>query len=180
MKYRLRRTTSASARVFHSPHTPMFVGAALMMALIAFVSSGPARAQASTNFKMERVSVTAVGQTVSGASYQTTVVLGQESPAGAASSCNSGWRMSLGFWSVLADLPVPIRLLVDKDPTDSQVADLTWSGADDVFEVYRATSPQNVVDPTNPNFPAMECAASDATLAVDILFYQVISQGGTR
>ncbi len=137
-------------------------------------------AQTSTSFKM-RVSATAVGQTVSAASnnYQTTVVLGQESLAGALSFCNGGYRTSLGFWSVVGDLPVPIQLLVDKDPADSEMVDLSWSGADDGFEVYRATSPEDVVDPANLDSLSSSCAASDATHGADILFYRITPQGGT-
>ncbi len=105
------------------------------------------------------------------------MTIGQDSPAGASSFCNTGFIASIGFWSVLGDLPVPIWLQVAKNPADPSAVELSWSGAHDAFEVYRAVSAQNVLDPTNLFTQTSSCAVSDdRALASNIIFYNVIPQ----
>ena len=161
---------------------------ALVSILMHWEGSRPARAQESADFKMQRVSVTAASQTAAAASsdYRTTVVLGDSSLVGAASSCNAGFRTSMGFWSVLGDLHVPIRLLLDQSPTERGSVALSWSGADPGYEVYRATSPVGIVDPANLDAVTSSCASEDnRTDSARLIFYQVVPQteklaGGDR
>jgi hypothetical protein len=63
------------------------------------------------------------------ASYSATSTVGQRSPTGSASFCNSGGRTTAGFWSLLGHAHVPIVLAGKRntgDPTGS--VDLQWSG----------------------------------------------------
>jgi hypothetical protein len=131
----------------------------------------------SSSFIMERVSLSAAGQTVASTDYETTIVFGQNSPSGAASNCNSGYVSSFGFWSALGDLPVPIQLRVAKDSTDESTVDLSWTGSDDVFQVFRSFTPHDVLDPANLDLEISECSASDPQAgAGDLIFYRVVAR----
>jgi hypothetical protein len=133
-------------------------------------------AQESPSYSMDRVTAISMGTTVSSSNYETTVVMGQDSPAGAASYCNSGFIGSFGFWSVLGDLPVPIRLEVEKDSGDPSVVQLSWSGADDLFQVFRSLTPDNVLDPINLDGETAACAAADSQAGTaDLIFYKIIA-----
>ena len=148
--------------------------ACLAFVMLIVVAIWPATAQQSANFSMDRISVTAVANTASSTNFETTVVVGQNSPSGASSFCNTGFINSTGFWSVLGDLPVPIQLRVDKN-TDPTAVDLMWTGADDTFQLFRSTSPVNVTDPTNLQLETPLCDASDTDASgSNILFYNVI------
>ena len=126
------------------------LGRVLILAILCVaVGNGSALAQQSASFMMERVSATAVGDTASSATFTTTVVLGEASPVGAASFCNSGFVNSVGFWSVLGDLPVPIHLRLGKDLSSPGVIEMSWSGSADLFEVFRSSTPVGVVHPLN-------------------------------
>ena len=160
------------------PNRHKLTTAALVAGLIA--SSSAAWAQQSTNFSMDRISVAAVGTTASSTNFETTVVAGQDSPSGASSSCNLGFTNSLGFWSVLGDLPVPIELHLDKNDSDPSVVELSWSGADDVFYLLRSDSPVNLVEnPPEENLylETLLCdAIDDQASASDLLFYLVVPE----
>jgi hypothetical protein len=131
--------------------------------------------QALSPYSMDRVSVTAVGQTASSPVYTTIVVAGQDSPSGAASVCNTGYKMSLGFLSVMGNLPVPILMRVEREPSSASEVQLSWSGAEDYFDLYRAFNPQNIVDFQNLHSSPSSCTAVDANAdEADIIFYKVM------
>jgi hypothetical protein len=136
-------------------------------------------AQSSASFEMKRVSATAAGSTASSAGFESTVLIGQESPTGAASACNTGFLSSFGFWSVLGDLSVPIRLNVKRAAGDPQAVELTWTGADAEFNVFRSQTPNDVHDPTNLTLVTSECAAGDPRAGeADLVFYNVVANAG--
>ena len=151
-------------------------GYGLAILLCAGIALLPASAQQSESSSMDRIVLTAVGNTASSSNFETTVVIGQDSPSGASSFCNSGFVNSLGFWSVLGDLPVPIQLHLDKSDGDPSVVDLSWSGADDVFQLFRSASPVNLVDsPENLYLETSLCdAIDDRASASNLLFYLVV------
>ena len=139
----------------------------------------PVSAQESPSFVMDRVSATAVGNTTVSANYETTVVMGQESPTGAVSFCNGGFINSFGFWSVLGDLSVPIRLEVARDSIDPSVVQLSWSGADDLFQVFRSLTPEDALDPLNLDDETSACSAADLEAgSANLIFYQIIAKPG--
>jgi hypothetical protein len=146
-------------------------------ALMVIASVGLAQVPESTNFKMDRFSVAAVAQSATGpTNYSTTVVLGEDSAVGATSACNAGFRTSLGFWSHRGDLPVSIRLRAAKDGGDME---LSWSGTDPNFEVYRSSLPGNVVHPGALIGVTSTCTTTDSLAQTpSLFFYQVIPQSG--
>ena len=86
-----------------------------------------------------------------------------------------GYQQSFGFWSVLGDLPVPIRLQVDKSVQAPLTVELEWSGATERFELYRAFAPQDLVVPQNLALVTSQCVASDENAsASDIIYYSVV------
>ena len=133
----------------------------------------PVLGQQSANFSMDRISVTAGGNTAASANFETTVVIGQDSPSGASSFCNSGFINTAGFWSVLGDAPVSIVLAVGKDAANPNQVELSWSGANPVFHLYSSTLPTDVLDPLNLTLATATCSASDSPLAA-LVFYKVV------
>ena len=152
-----------------------FILLVCLVSLLVVILQSPAVAQESSTFVMERISV-AVGATKStSASFENTAVVAQESPSGANSFCNTGFVNSLGYWSVLGDLPVPIRLTVGINELDPGSLDLSWTGVDDVFQVYRAFTPEDILNPANLYQETMVCAAMDNNaFQSDIIFYKVV------
>src|SRR5215831_11834539 len=94
-----------------------FTGAAITAAIVpTLFAASPAAAQESPSYVMNRITLTGGSQTLDSPSFEATVTIGQEGPAGAASVCNASWTDSLGFWSLLGDLPVPVVLTVASSP----------------------------------------------------------------
>ena len=145
-------------------------------ALMAIASVSLAQVPESMNFKMDRFSVAAIAQTATGpTTYGTTVVVGQDSAVGATSACNNGFRTSVGYWSHLGDLPVPIQLQAGKS---AGTMELYWSGGDSAFEVYRAPSSSNLVSPGNLYEITSSCTTTDSLAqAPAVHFYLVIPAG---
>jgi len=145
--------------------------------LLLIVSAGTSVvAQQSAHYSMERVTVAAVADTASSTHFTTTVVIGQESPAGASSFCNAGFRSSMGFWSILGDLPVPIVLQLGKQAGDPSTIDLIWSGADSSFAVYRSADAATVLNPENLFLEVPVCQATDlVTGTPNLVFYNVVA-----
>jgi hypothetical protein len=136
--------------------------------------SAPATAQESASFILERLTIAGASQTIASARYETTMTVGQESPAGAASICNVSLTTSLGFWSVQGDLPVPVVLTVTRNPGDPQAVDLTWSGNAPTFQVFRDYTPQNLVSLANLERVTALCSATDAlAFQSNVVYYDV-------
>ena len=147
--------------------------AALILVLPLLCCSRVA-AQESQSFVMERLTLVAGSETIASASYETTVTLGQESVAGASSFCNASLTDSLGFWSLLGDLPVPIVLTVAPNPTDAQAVVLSWSGNTPSFQVFRSSTPASIVSPGNLDQTVDVCNAADLSFGPLVaLFYDV-------
>jgi hypothetical protein len=150
-------------------------GAAFAAAVVlSFLRFQPAAAQESPSFVMERITLAAGSQTVASPSFEATVTLGQEGPAGAASLCNASWTDSLGFWSLKGDLPVPVVLTVAPHPADPQGVVLSWSGNAPQFQVYRGFTPASLVAPGNLEETTNVCSASDPNAGpIAALYYDV-------
>ena len=132
-------------------------------------------AQSSATFAMKRLSIIAGSAIMTSAHFSTDMVGPQESPVGGASFCNVGSRTGLGFWSVLGRISVPIVLTARRSTVDPLDIDLSWSGAEPAFQVYRAFTPADVLNPGNLDRETSVCSATD-TLASqsDLMFYNVI------
>jgi hypothetical protein len=150
-------------------------GAAVTAAIVlTFVPVSRASAQESPSFVMNRITLAAGSQTIASPSFEATVTVGQEGPAGAASVCNASWTDSLGFWSVLGDLPVPLVLTVAPSAVDPQIVVLSWSGNQPQFQVYRGFSPQSLVSPANLDQTVNVCTANDPNASpFSSLYYDI-------
>ncbi len=145
-----------------------------VLVLFLFLSGGtPLVGQQSPNFSMDRISVVATSNASASVNFETAVVIGQDSPSGASSFCSEGFVNSTGFWSVLGDLPVPTILEVGKDSADQNVAELSWSGTEDVFQLYSSNLSTNIFDPANLTIETATCSAEDSQSAA-LIFYSVI------
>ncbi len=149
----------------------------LIVAAGLMVAAGwgmPASAQESASFVLERLTIAGASQTIASARYETTMTVGQESPAGAASICNVSLTASLGFWSVQGELPVPVILTVMRNPVDPQAIDLTWTGNTPTFQVFRDYTPQNLVSLANLERVTALCSATDAlAFQSNAIYYDV-------
>jgi hypothetical protein len=150
-------------------------GAALAVTIVlGFTCSPRVQAQESPSFVMERLTLTAGSQTMASASFEATVTLGQEGPAGAASVCNTSWTDSLGFWSLLGDMPVPVVLTVAPNPGDPQAVVLSWSGNTPMFQIYRGFTPASLVSPENLSGTVNVCSADDPNAGpIAALYYDI-------
>jgi hypothetical protein len=134
-------------------------------------------AQQSPSFSNERITFSAGAQPLSSANYSTTITFAQEGPVGSASRCNNGLLQSTGFWSVLGETPVPVRLSLHKNGVDPVQVDLDWSGSSSQFTVYRAVFPAALVDPFNVLLTTSLCTLTDAPPPTSITFYLVRPTG---
>ena len=124
-------------------------------------------------YEMKRVSVAGVAGRLTSASYEmsvTAVPIG-----GAAGVCPSGSVNSLGFWSIKGPAKVPVRLMMSRNEIDANDVDLFWTGQSTVFEVYRSTSPIDLVSPNNLYRTTGQCDNTDDKAELfDLLFFKVI------
>jgi hypothetical protein len=150
-------------------------GAAIAAAaILALIRVSPAAAQESPSYVMQRITLAAGSQTLSSASFDATATVGQEGPVGAASVCNASWTSSVGFWSLLGDLPVPVVLTVAPHPSDPQAVVLSWSGNAPQFQVYRGFTPASLVSPGNLEQTVNVCSADDPNVGpISPLYYDV-------
>ncbi len=127
----------------------------------------------SVTYVSDRTTAVAGAATMTSSGYESTVLVAQQSPTGAASACNAGNISSFGFWSTLGDLPLPIVLRVQRNPTDPGAIDLTWTGADSEFQVCRDISPASVC--ATPFAFSFVCQFTDTQASGQpTLFYNVI------
>jgi hypothetical protein len=95
--------------------------------------------------------------------------------AGATGACPSGSVSSLGFWSIKGAMKVPVRLMLDKNEVSTSSVDLFWSGQSPLFEIYRSTSPVDLVTPQNLYRTSTQCEETDETADVsNLLFFKVV------
>jgi hypothetical protein len=147
---------------------------ALLVLHIALI--GVSLAQQSASFSIDRITMAAGGQSINSASFHSTVIAGQVSPSGAASFCNSGYMSSLGFFSILGDTVVPIRLNLAKNEIDPSTVELSWTGNADDFQIYSSSLPQDVLDPLNLDQETFLCDGSDSPGSESLVFYKVIAK----
>jgi hypothetical protein len=146
--------------------------AALLMVLVS-----PAWAQSSAHYSMKRIAMVSGSASLTSSHFSTNVVGPQESPSGGASFCNVGRKTGLGFWSVLGQISVPIILTAQRNAADPLDVDLTWSGAETTFQLYRAYAPANVLDPGNLDRETTQCSATDQlAFQSNEIFYSVIKK----
>ena len=142
--------------------------------LAATALSDPAAAQESASFRLDRLTIAGASQTIASNGFVTTVTVGQESIAGAASICNVSLTTGLGFWSVRGELPVPVILTVARNPIDPQAIDLNWTGNTPTFQVYRDYTPENLVSLENLERVTAACSATDPlAFQSNIIYYAV-------
>jgi len=120
---------------------------------------------------MERVTFSSAGGTATSADYATVVTFGEVGPTGAASACNAGFATAAGFPSVLGTPPVPVVLQVAEGAPGT--IQLSWSGNDDAFDVFRGTLSASVGEPGNLLLTTSGCDAMDAPPPDELLFYIV-------
>jgi hypothetical protein len=124
---------------------------------------------------MKRISIAGGAAQTTSIMFDNSVVAAQPSFVGAASFCSAGSVVSLGFWSLLGDIPVPIRLHAGVNPLNQVDVDLFWTGNEPQFALYRSVSPQDVLNPANLVLQTNACATTDSQVPLsDLVFYKVI------
>lgn len=147
--------------------------AAILVVTIAV--TGKINAQESASFLIERVSVCSAAGDTASVNYVASLTLGETGPVGAASFCNTGFVVSTGLWSVLGGPTVPIRLYLEHNALDPVAADLTWSGGAAAFDIFRSTSPDNVLEPFHLLETTPTCRSTDPQpIDSGIFFYLVV------
>jgi len=126
---------------------------------------------------MERVTASASASYADSASFETRVVVSQEGPSGSmAAMCGEGWINTAGFFSVLGNGAVPIWLTVERTSLDPLEVGLSWTGADDAFEVRRSFDPDTIHDPGGLLETVSVCATADPLpTASDLIYYLVVA-----
>jgi len=149
-------------------------GVRLSLGVLAAALLTPLFAQSSAHFFMKRVSLNAGAGAMASTNYSNSLSTGQ-SLVGSASFCNAGSRTTAGFWSVLGVAPVPLILTGRRNVADPFEVDLSWSGVDTVYQLYRAFTPTDVLNPGNLDRETSSCNATDKlAFQSDIIFYSVI------
>jgi hypothetical protein len=149
----------------------------LVSAFLVPASIGPASAQESASFVMKRVTLAATGAVAASPSFEMRLTLGQAGPVGAVSRCNDGFHQSAGFWSVLGDRPVPMVLLVSKDPGNPGGVILSWSGSAPQFDLYRSSAAGTLLDPGSFVGSVFGCTTADLPPDTPRTYYQVVPTG---
>jgi hypothetical protein len=143
--------------------------------VVVWLVATAARAQTSESYAVDRATVSGGGGTAASASFETTVVVAQDTPEGASSLCGGGYSVSAGFWSVLGDVPAPIDLRLGRAAAPPRVL-LSWTGNAGTFELYRSSTPDDVLDPVHLHSLHTDCEATDALGGPPgaIVFYNVV------
>ena len=143
----------------------------------AFLAAPSSTAQESASFRMERITTTASAGYADSASFETRVVVSQESPSGSmASMCGEGWINTAGFFSILGNGAVPIWLTVERTSIDPLEIALSWTGTEDSFEVRRSFDPDTIHDPGGLLETVGVCASVDPLpIASDLIYYLVVA-----
>lgn len=143
---------------------------ALVLVAGAFIEI---RAEDTRKLRARRVVFTALGKTTSCPGYRNS--LSTNLVMGAAGVCPVGTVSTLGFWSILGSRSVPVVLKVTREDSVPSVIGLAWSGQADEFEVYRSSSPVDLVGPWNLLSTTTSCELFDDTPSIaPLLFYRVV------
>lgn len=105
-------------------------------------------------------------------SYRATDSLGQESVIGCSSSFH--YVLQSGFWSFVGQGLVPVVLMLHKDGANPALPDLSWSGNNPYYFVYRSTDPAAIFSGllfSQPEQTWTDSAPPDAPL----VFYSVLA-----
>jgi hypothetical protein len=149
----------------------------LLIGLSLAAVSGPARAQSSPRFALERLTIAGTTTEANSARFTMRATLAQEVPVGTAAACNNGYAHSNGFWSVMGDVPAQIVLRANRSATHPSEVDLSWTGSDPSFGIHRSDTPGGVSLPANLIRTTSSCAASDAPPAASVVYYLVVPAG---
>ena len=156
------------------PGRPLSVAASLLLAWL--IAPAALQAQESEHFSLEGVTVIAGAESAAAsARFDLAVSVAALEPTGAASFCDQGFGVVLGGAPFTPDLPVPNHLLVDRNGTDASHVDLTWSGTAGLYDVFRSTSPTNLVSPGNYVTTSPGCLVVDTDpFTGPIVYYSVV------
>lgn len=139
------------------------------------ILANPIIAQSSAHYRTERVVLAAGAAAASSASFETSVILSPETSIGASSTCNRGYRVSLGTMPFAGTIPVPIDLSVRHSQSDPQDVELTWTGADADFRVYRGSSASALSNTFNLYEETDLCGFTDISAQQEpVIFYLVM------
>ena len=99
------------------------------------LSALPVSAQSqSENYVLQQSTLDAAGAVSDSANYRLEGSASQALTIGTSSS--QAFVLQSGFWSFLGSGLVPVLLSVAKNPTDSELVDLGWSGNDPPYEIF--------------------------------------------
>ena len=98
-----------------------------------------ARAQSSSaSYRLVSTTLDAAGGSPAGPSASLNGSLGQELVVGV--SAGPHFVLQSGFWGFLGSTVTPVVLAVNRNPGDPDAIDLTWSGNNATYDIYRSTS----------------------------------------
>lgn len=103
----------------------------------------PGALSQSTNYCLQQATINGGGTTSTSASYRLTGSLAQESVIGVSASPN--YVLQSGFWSYYGSGLVPVLLMVNKNGSDPAHPDLSWTGNNAPYSVYRVNNACNSV-----------------------------------
>ena len=117
-------------------------GGAILLALVALAASAVAGAQSSSpSFRLQQSTLSSGGGTSvspSGTNFRVSGSFGQEATVGASSAFGS--VVQSGFWGFGGSALVPVLLTVRKNVTVPGNPDLTWTGNDPDYRIFRDTN----------------------------------------
>lgn len=112
---------------------------AVAAGMTACALSLPAHAQAtSANYRLQPVTVNGGCAPTTSATHRLNASLGQESTVGASSAPH--FIVQSGFWSFLGSTVVPVVLTANRDAVQPATVDLSWSGNNASYSIYRNTA----------------------------------------
>jgi hypothetical protein len=115
-----------------------YVGIVGTAGLAAWVSSTPAIAQASSaSYRLQPMTINGGGAPATAPNSRLNASIGQELAVGASSSPH--FIVQSGFWSFVGSSVVPVVLLASRNIAQSTQVDLTWSGNNASYDIYRNT-----------------------------------------
>lgn len=141
------------------------------LSLLAAVAA-PAQTSCSASFCLRQTTLDAGGAAGASAGYASTGSLGQEVAVGTSSSPQ--YVLQSGFWSFCGSGLVPVVLLVTKNSSDPELPDLSWSGNNPPYVVYRDLDPSQVYG--SPLTSTSAKAYTDAAPpSAAVVFYGVLA-----
>ena len=144
--------------------------AALMVLPIPAVAQG-----SSAHYVLQQKTLNAGGgggPTMPGGLYRMEDSLGQESVVGCSSSFH--YVLQSGFWSFFGSGLVPVILMVTKDTGDPSCPDLSWTGNNPYYFVYRSTDPSAIFSDLNHSQPGQTWTDRSSPDA-PVVFYSVLA-----